>query len=82
MISLPIGCYLAFVKNMNVAGFWVGFLFRTVIAAAVFILLIWKWFDWEEIAREARDREKNMREKLLSATTNAVKKPSDYGSIN
>jgi MATE family multidrug resistance protein len=81
LISLPIGCYLAFVKEMNISGFWIGFLFRTIIAAAVFLLLIWRVFDWDEIAREIRDRERLLRERMIGQASPS-KKPSDYGSIN
>ena len=59
---------------MDISGFWIGFLVRTVIVACLFLLLIWRVFDWEIIAREARDRERFLREKF--ALSSPVKKPS------
>ena len=58
---------------------------RTVGAAIVFLLLQWRWFDWDGIAREARDRERQMRQQLAEAAEAAAAKKAqanDYGSIN
>jgi hypothetical protein len=69
---------------MDISGFWIGFLVRTVIACILFLLLQWRWFDWDGIAREARDRERLIRQQLAEAIAAAAKKANanDYGSIN
>jgi hypothetical protein len=68
---------------MDISGFWIGFLVRTIGAAIIFLLLQYRWFDWDGIAREARDRERLIRAQLAEAIGETVKKPSnDYGSIN
>ena len=69
---------------MDISGFWIGFLVRTVGAAIIFLLLQYRWFDWDGIAREARDRERLIRQQLAEAIAAAAKKngSADYGSIN
>lgn len=70
---------------MDISGFWIGFLVRTVGAAVIFLLLQYRWFDWDGIAREARDRERLIRQQLAEAIAAAAKNnanANDYGSIN
>lgn len=49
------------------------------------MLLEWRWFDWDGIAREARDRERLIRQQLADAIALAASKKANangYGSIN
>jgi MATE family multidrug resistance protein len=80
IISIPLGCYLAYCAGMNIAGFWVGFITRTCFCAAIFLFLSFKWFDWNEVARETRDRERVIRQKL--ATSDESETQASYGTIN
>lgn len=61
LISLPLGCFLVFVCGMNVAGFWVGFLVRCLIAAGLFAYIIWRYLDWDQIAKDTFERESHLR---------------------
>jgi MATE family multidrug resistance protein len=76
VISIPIGCVLAYVYKLNIAGFWTGFMIRSIIVCAVFWILIWKVLDWDVISVETREREKALREMI------AHEKKQDYGTIN
>jgi Na+-driven multidrug efflux pump len=80
VISIPLGCYLAYCAGMNIAGFWVGFITRTCFVAAIFLFISFKWFDWNEVARETRDREKVIRQKLAGAEESDTQ--ASYGTIN
>jgi MATE family multidrug resistance protein len=60
VISIPIGCVLAYVYKLNIAGFWTGFLIRSIIVCAVFWILIWKVLDWDTIAGEIQERERQL----------------------
>jgi MATE family multidrug resistance protein len=80
VISIPIGCVLAYVYKLNISGFWTGFLIRSVIVCAVFAVLIWKVLDWEAIAVETQEREKQLREMI--AHHRKADGKGDYGTIN
>ena len=92
LISLPLGCWMAFTLGWDISGFWIGFLIRTVGAAIIFMVMQYKWFDWEVIARETRDRERALRQKLADqlgiASTNThlqeerTGNNSNYGALN
>jgi MATE family multidrug resistance protein len=81
VISIPIGCVLAFVYKLNISGFWTGFLIRSIIVCTVFWLLIWKILDWDVIAEEARERERALRE-MISHHKLGEEKKEGYGTIN
>lgn len=82
VISIPIGCVLAYVYKLNIAGFWTGFLIRAIVVCIVFWVLIWKILDWDVIAEETREREKALREMLAHhGKKDETLKPS-YGTIN
>ena len=52
IISFPLGIYFAFYLKMNIAGFWLGYLIRSLITCLIFSWLLWRHFDWEQIASE------------------------------
>lgn len=57
LISIPLGCLFAYYFEMKVAGFWLGYAIRSFVAAYVYYYVANYKFDWEQIAREAKDRE-------------------------
>jgi hypothetical protein len=45
---------------MNIVGFWIGFLVRCLITSVVFAIIIWRYLDWDVIAVETAEREKEL----------------------
>lgn len=60
LISFPLGIYFAFYLKMNISGFWLGYLIRSVITCAIFSYLLWRHFDWEEIANNVVTNEQSL----------------------
>ena len=56
-LSIPLGCVFAYVCKLDISGFWLGYAIRSVVAASIFWYLLWYRFDWNEIAKEAQERE-------------------------
>lgn len=57
VLSIPLGCLFAYVCGLDISGFWLGYAIRSAVAAGIFWWLLWYKFDWEEIAKEAQERE-------------------------
>lgn len=76
IISFPLGIYLAFYCNMDIAGFWIGYFVRSLITAIIFWYILWKHLDWEEIAKGIIKRE----EELMAQRT-SVQEKKGYGTI-
>jgi hypothetical protein len=72
---------LAYCYKLNIAGFWTGFLIRSIVVCVVFWVLIWKILDWDVIADEARERERALREMIAHHHLGEEKKEG-YGTIN
>ncbi len=60
VLLLPLGCFFAFYLDMDIYGLWLGYLIRAVIIAILYSYILWVKFDWNEIAREAKEREENI----------------------
>jgi Na+-driven multidrug efflux pump len=61
VISIPLGCLFAFRWNMNISGFWLGYAIRSALAVGIYWYMLHHNFDWEEIAKEAVEREEKQR---------------------
>ncbi len=61
MLLLPLGCFFAFNLDMDIKGLWLGYLIRAAVIAILYSYMLWVKFDWKDIAREAKEREENMR---------------------
>lgn len=48
---------MAYYCGFDINGFWMAYGVRSAIVAFVYYILLWHRFDWEKIAREAKERE-------------------------
>jgi len=55
-ISLPLGCYFAFYRDLGLKGLWTGQIIGVAVLAAFYSYLICYNFDWEQIAEESIER--------------------------
>lgn len=89
LISIPLGCLFAFYYNMDISGFWLGYAIRSAIAVGIYWYMLHHKFDWEEIAKEAVDREEKQRLLFGSGPPSGPPgpqgqpgpRPDDYGTM-